>query len=143
MSLHRFKFICCLITFANKETQNDKFACMRELFEDMNEMNARMRNPSPLLAIDQTLHPYRGHIRFKQYNTNKPAKSGLLYRSLCDSSISYTYYSLPYAGKLEKIEGPAAKYCITGADQYSKYLQEINISMDRYLTSVSLAAWAL
>ena len=83
MSLHRFKFICCLITFDDKETRNDrwktdKFACMRELFEDMNERNARMRHPSPLLAINETLHPYRGHIRFKQYNPNKPAKYGLL-----------------------------------------------------------------
>ena len=45
MSLHRFKFICRLITSDDKETRNDrwktnKFACMRELFEDMNERNA-------------------------------------------------------------------------------------------------------
>ena len=43
MSLDRFKFICCLITFDNKKTQNDrwkteKFACMRELFEDVKGM---------------------------------------------------------------------------------------------------------
>ena len=29
---------------------------MRELFEDMNERNARMRHPFPLLAIDETLY---------------------------------------------------------------------------------------
>ena len=37
MSLHRFKFICRLIAFDDKETRNNrwktnKFACMRELF---------------------------------------------------------------------------------------------------------------
>ena len=84
MLLHRFKFICCLIIFDHKETRNDrwktdKFACMRKLFEDMNERNARMRHPSPLLAIDETLFPYHSHIGFKQYNPNKPAKYGLLY----------------------------------------------------------------
>ena len=84
MSLHRFKFICRLITFDNKETRNDRwktdrFACMRKLFEDINGRNARMRHPSPLLAIDETLYPYRGHIGFRQYNPNKPAKYGLLY----------------------------------------------------------------
>ena len=104
ISLHRFKFICRLITYNDKETQSDrwktdKFACMRELLEDMNERNARMRHPSPLLAIDETLYPCRGHIGCQQYNPNKPAKYGLLYQSLCDSSIPYTYYSLPYAGK--------------------------------------------
>ena len=84
MSLHRFKFICCLITFDDKETRNDrwktdKFAYMRELFEDMNERKARMRHPYPLLVIDETLHPYCEHIGFKQYNPNKPATYYLLY----------------------------------------------------------------
>ena len=149
MSLHRFNFICCLITFDDKETRSnrwksDRFAYMKELFEDVNERNSRMSHLSPLLAIDETLYPYRGHIGFKQYNPNKPAKYSSLYRSFCDSSIPYTYYSLPYAGKPVKVESPAAKYCINGTDKYSKYLinklpiyrnlQEINISMDRYYT---------
>ena len=127
MSMHRFKLICRLISFDNKETRNDlwktvKFICMRQLFEDMNERNAGMRHPSPLLPIDETLYPYRGYIGFKQYNPNKPAKYGLLYRSLCDSSIPYTSYSLPYAGKPQRVEGPAAKYYFTETDEYSKYL---------------------
>ena len=79
MSLNRFNFICCLITFDDKETRNnrwksDKFAYMKELFEDVNERNSRMSHLSPLLAIDETLYPYRGHIGFKQCNPNKPAK---------------------------------------------------------------------
>ena len=158
MSLYRFKFICHLITFDDKETRNDrwktdKFACMRDLLEDINEINARMRHTSPLLGIDETLYPYRGHIGFKQYSPNKPAKYGLLYRSLCDSSIPYTYYSLAYADKTEKVEGTAGKFYITGTNEYSKYLinelsvysnlQRINISMDLYFTSVSLETWAL
>ena len=119
----------------------------------MTERNARLRHRSLLLAIDETLNPYHGHITFKQCNPNKPAKYGLLYRSLGNSSLPYTYYSLPYAGKAEKVEDLAATYYITGTDKYSKYLinkldvncnlQGINISMDRYFTSVSLATWAL
>ena len=124
---------------------------MRELFEDMNKGNARVRYLSPLLAIDETLHPYRGYIGLKQYNPNRTAKYGLLHHNLCGSSIPYTYYSLPYGGKLQKVEGPTAKYYITGTNEYSKYdelsvycnLQGINISMDRYFTSVSLATQAL
>ena len=74
-------------------------------------------------------------------------------RSLCDSSIPCSYYSLSYACKPEKVEGPAAKYYITGTDEYSKYLinklslhcnlQRINIPIDRYFTSISLTTWAL
>ena len=109
-------------------------------------------HPFLLLAIDETLYLYRGHIGFMKYNPKKPAKHGLLYLSLCDSPTPYTYYSLPYAGKPEKVEGPDAKYYITGTDEYSKYLidelpvycnlQGINISMNRYFTSVSLSTWA-
>ena len=84
----------------------------------MNIRNAKMRYPSALLAIDETLYPYRGYIGFKQYNPNKPAKYGLLYRSLCDATIPYTYFSLSYAGKPEILEGDAAKYCIIGTDKY-------------------------
>ena len=84
ISLHRFKFVCHLIIFDNKETQSnrwktDKFACMKNLFEDLNERNARMKHPSPMLAIDESLYPYRGHIGFKQHNPNKAATYGLLY----------------------------------------------------------------
>ena len=129
MSLHRFKSICCLITFDDKETRSDRWktdilACIKKLFEDMNERNVRMRYPSPLLAIDETLYPYHGDIGFKQYNPNKSAKYGLLYQSLCNSTIPYTYYSVPYADKIEKVESQAAKYFIffTGTNEYFKYL---------------------
>ena len=92
---------------------------MRELFKKMNVQNAKRRFPSPLLAIDETLYPSRGAIGFKQYNPNKRVKYGLLYRSLCDSSTSCTYFTLPYAGKPEEIAGEAAKFYVTGTDEYT------------------------
>ena len=119
----------------------------------MNEQNSKRRYPSPLLAVDKTLYPYRGSIGFKQYNLSKPAKYGLLYRSLCDSSVSYIYYTFPHAGNPEENTGEPGKYHVTGTDEYTKYLvtefnrfnsiMGCNISMDRYFTSVTLAEWAL
>ena len=60
---------------------------------------------------------------------------------------------MPYAGKPEEIAGEAAKFCVTGTDEYTKYLvtefiqhnsiQGCNISMDRYFTSAMLAEWGL
>ena len=91
-------------------------------------------------------------MNFKQYNPSKPAKYGMLYRSLCDSSAQYTYFTLPYAGKPEDLNNESNKFYITGSDEYTKYLVEnfnrfnsikgYNISMDRYFTSVTLADWA-
>ena len=97
MSYNRVQFIQRFITFNDKSTRgdrwkSDKFACLRELFEMMNEQNSKRCFPSPLLTVDKTLYPYHGSIGFKQYNPSKPAKYGLLYRSLCDSPVSYTYY---------------------------------------------------
>ena len=125
---------------------------MREFFEAVNVNDARARYPSFYLAIDETLYSYRVHIDFKQYNPNKPSKYGLLYRNLCDASLPYTYYSLPYAGKPENLnENLYKKYYVSGTDECTKYLAEgvsqyndisgTNISMNRYFTSVSIADW--
>ena len=56
ISENRFKFISCFIRFGDKATRadcwkTDKFACIRELFETMNERNAKMRYSSPQLAM--------------------------------------------------------------------------------------------
>ena len=85
----------------------------------MNDRNAKCRYPFAFLAVDETLYPYRGHIG---YNANKPAKYGLLYRIVCDTSVLHTYNSLPYAGKPQDLSGDASRYYISGTDEYTKYL---------------------
>ena len=60
MPWNRFHFLCKVTTFDEKSTRNypwknDKFACMRELFEMMNKQNTKRRFPSSLLAVDETL----------------------------------------------------------------------------------------
>ena len=96
-------------------------------------------------------YPYRWRIGMKQYNPSKPEKYGLLYRSLCDAKVPYTYSTLPYAAKPEVIG--ANDYYVTSFDEYTKWLvnnfqiygtlQGQNISLDRYFTSVTLAEWCL
>ena len=157
MSEKRFAFLSRAIRFDDKETREsrwkyDKFTAIREFFEAINKKNGSMRYPTSYLAIAETLYPYRGRIGMKQYNPSKPAKYGLLYRSLCDASLPYTYYSLPYGGKPEEMNDEYRKYYVTGTDNYTIYLVEefsklnslegCNISMDRYFTSVTLARWA-
>ena len=77
----------------------------------------------------------------------------MLYCSICDSSISNTYFTLLYAEKLQVNTCDAAKYYVTGTDGYTKYLvtelskfnsiQGCNIAMDWYFTSVNLGEWAM
>ena len=158
MQENQFAFLSCMISFDDKTTRSsrwkfDKFTDIRDFFEAMNQNNAKWRNPSFYLAIDETLYPYRGRIGHKMYMPNKPSKYGLLYRSLCDAVVLYLYFSLPYGGKPDDLSGEAAKYYVTGTDEYTKYLatefakvnslEGCNISMDRYFTSVTVARWAM
>ena len=113
--LKRFHFLTRFIESdkASREErwQFNKFACIREFFETVNETNASTRSSSPY---------FRGSTGIKQYNPNKPAKYGLLYRSLCDAVVSYTYHTLPYAGKPSETNNK--KNCISWTDEYIKHL---------------------
>ena len=98
------------------------------------------------MTIDETLFPYRGHISINNY---KPACYGLLFISISDAEVPYTYYSLPYVGKPEIPN----EYYVPGTDEKSMYLVTKlrlycnltgwNIMMDRYFTSLSIADWLL
>ena len=125
---------------------------LQRFFQTVNEKNASMRSPSPYIAIDETLYLYHGSIDIKQYKPRKPAKYGLLYRSLCDAVMPYTYYTFPYAWNSSKRNIEVSKYYISETDEYTKYLvngvnhynsiDRSSISMDRYFTSVTIAQWA-
>ena len=74
----------------------------------------------------------------------------MLYRSLSDADVPYTYFTLSYNGKPDS---PDNEYCVTGTDEYLKYLVNNflsnnkltgrNISLGHYFTSVTLAQWCL
>ena len=92
----------------------------------------------------------RNQISIKQYNPNKPAKYGLLFKSLNVVRFPYTYNSLVYAGKPEQGNRP---FSIEGIETYIKTLVEKtgsklplqgrNISMDRLYSSIPIANWLL
>ena len=106
--------------------------------------------PSEYICLDETLYPMRHQINFKQYNPNKPAKYGTLFKSINEVRYSYTYRASVYAGKPADEYGP---YYISGTENYVKdlvqnlakhvSLQGRNISMDRLYTSIPLAKWLL
>ena len=125
MSYNRFAFLISFLEFDDKENRRqqwkeDKFATISEFFMKMNETNRRCHIPSSYVSVDEALYPYRWRIGMKQYTPSKPAKYGLLYRSLCDAKVSYTYSTVPYARKPEVIG--ANDYYVTGCDEYTKRL---------------------
>ena len=120
-------FLAQLLSFDGKTTQPgqwnpDRLAYIRDIFEEINKRNASMRYPSRFLTVDETLCPYRGHIEIKQYNPSKPTKYVLLYCSLCDAVVPYTYFTHHYAGKPSQKNEELSKYYVKGTDEHTKYL---------------------
>ena len=107
--------------------------------------------PEPYLAIDETLYPLRGRFAFKQYNKSKPAKYGILFRSMNAVIYPYTYCSIPYAGK-PALTPVRPHHHISKADEWVIHLVKqiglyavkgCNITFDRFFTSLYVEEWLL
>lgn len=155
MSKNRFKFLLQNISFDDSETRpqrwnSDRFAAFREIFEMLNVNCARHVIPDDFLSLDETLYPMRVQISFKQFNPSKPAKYGLLFKSINAARYPYTFLVVVYSGKPK---GPPGEYYVPGTDEIVKSmvsrlkrtnnLQGRNISYDRLYTSIPLAKWLL
>ena len=84
MNYMRFYFLCHMVQFDDKETRAERwrmnpFTELRKIFEIFNANCTALRIPSEYLAFDGTLYVYRGMVKLKQCNRNKPAKYGRLY----------------------------------------------------------------
>ena len=95
------------------------------------------------------MYPARTQVSFKQYNPDKPAKYGVLFKSLNSARYPYTYQTHVYSGKLEEVTNES--FYVQGTINYIKYLVEQlqkchslkgrNITMDRLFTSFEIADW--
>ena len=86
MSKNRFKFLFAHISFDDHTTRPqrwlyDNCVAIRNIFESFNENCSSCIIPDDFLSPDETLYPMRNKIDFRQYNPNKPAKYGLLFKS--------------------------------------------------------------
>ena len=153
MSRNRFTFLLANLAFHDQTTRDnrwrkDRFAAIREFFEDFNDQCMTCLVPCDYLSLDETLYPMRIQIGFKQYNPNKPAKYGLLFKSINAARYPYNFVAAPYSGKPVE-EGGA--YYIQGTEGIVKYLIERkqsksplagrNLSFDRLYTSITLSLW--
>lgn len=152
MSIQRFKFLLSHIRFDDinlreEACSHDKFAPAREIFELFNAACTKALQCGPELAFDETLYANFGRgFGFKQYMKAKPSKYGMLYRSLNDAQVPYTYTSHVYAGK--PASTPTENYIVgveeTVLNALNRYgavheLKGRNITFDRFYTNIDLA----
>jgi len=155
MGRDRFKFLTSHLGFDDAETraerwQHDRFAAFRDFFEMFNSNCTKYLTPDQFLSIDETLYPMRHQIAFRQYNPDKPAKYGLLFKSLNSAGLPFLHRTVVYSGKPE---GEPNQFYIKGTNNYVKKLvtdtkrvvplQGRNISMDRLYTGLPISKWLL
>ncbi|XP_053968719.1 piggyBac transposable element-derived protein 4-like [Anastrepha ludens] len=104
MPLKTFKKVSRVIRFDNRETRRegrslDKFAPIRDLWNQWVEILPKLYNPTENVTIDEQLVAFRGRCPFRQYIPAKPAKYGIKFWVLCDSTTSYVWNIQPYTGK--------------------------------------------
>lgn len=129
MQSKRFTFLTRMVQFNDVETREkrckeDTFVAFKELFEGVSCCFLKLRKP---LLRNKTLNYYCGSKNFKHYNPSKPAKHGLLFRSLCKLTFQHTYVFLPPAGKPTVMP---SKCYITGTKKYTGYLVNNVIEVD-------------
>ena len=103
MSCNRFKFLFANICFDDSSTRPerwlyDRFTAIRTIFQDFNYNCSRYIVPDDYLSLDETLYPMRVKIEFKQFNPNKPAKYGMLFKSINACCCLYTFRTMVYSG---------------------------------------------
>lgn len=147
--MNRFAFLLRSLRMDDKEgreeaKKRDKFAAAREIMDKFNLQLAKHLQCGTWIVQDETLYPYRGSgFGFRIYIKNKPWKFGILYRSLNDSEIPYTYVIHPCAGKpegepTEHYIRSAADILVSNLEKYAEAGHELrgrNLTMDRGYTS--------
>ena len=77
-------FAACFDDFENQSERwkHDRFAAIRDFFEKFNETFGAAIALEDYIYLDETLYPTRNQVNFKQYSPDKPAKYGILFKSL-------------------------------------------------------------
>ena len=90
------------------------------------------------VTVDEQLYPFRGRCRYIQYIPSKPAKYGLKFWALCDSTTRYCWKIEMYTGRDDRRDVPLGSHVVL---QLANGLNGsgINITMDNFFSSLALA----
>ncbi|CAG5011701.1 unnamed protein product [Parnassius apollo] len=145
MSRKRFLFLLRSIRFDNVDTRldrrrSDKFAPLREIYEDFDNNLKKYYSLGPHVTIDEKVEKTRGRCPFCQYIPSKPGKYGVKLHLMADSKTFYTYNIEPYVGTNE---GPY-NLSNSASDVVKRLVTPIrgshrNIVMDNWYTSLPLS----
>lgn len=149
-SYKRFLFLLRALRFDSIITRKDrektdKLAAIRLIYTPFVTNCQNNYNLGEFVTIDEMLHPFRGRCGFVQYMPLKPARYGLKFYALCDSTTYYTWNFEIYCGAQR--DGPY-KTSNKPFDIVQRLVDPIikshrNLTTDNYYTSYPLAEYLL
>lgn len=92
MSRNRFELIIRFWHFSDNEqaSESDNIFKIRNLIIKMVHNFQNIMEPEEIMAVDETMVPFRGRLKFKQYIPGKTHKYGVKLFKLCGVN-GYTY----------------------------------------------------
>lgn len=107
-SLRRYKFLSKMLRFDDKTTRTerkalDKFAQIRELWEEFIANCTKYYNPGSLCTVNEQILDFGERCPFKVQISSKPDKQGLKIVTLNDSRTFYMINAEPYVGEVKDV----------------------------------------
>lgn len=141
MSRNRFQLLLKNWHFANNESviENDRLHKISPLLSKLRQSFQMPIVPGEYLCVDETLVPFKGRLKFKQYISNKRHKFGIKLFKLCLEG-GYLYDFKVYCGQ-EKNDSENQTVPTKVVTDLTKDLlgKGRTICVDNYYTSVELA----
>lgn len=146
MNYPRFEMINNFLRFDDSIGRRGQNATDRNLLQpvqilltEMNETLSANYIPSVNLTIDEQLKGFRGRCKFRQYMPSKPAKYGLKFWWINDSSTGYPLKFAIYTGSADQSSGLGRGYDVVMSLISKYYNTGRNLTIDNFFTSVELA----
>lgn len=147
MSRNRFTDLIRHIRFGdrNERDREDRFAPIRRVFTLIDASCRRHYTAGPVLTVDESIIPFRGRCRFRQYLPAKSSKYGLKIFCLVEPATHYCISMIPYLGKGGDVPLPLGQNVVLQLvkkmreDEVVKSKHRHLIVTDNFFTSLALA----
>lgn len=133
-------FYCGFWHFANNETapEGDRLHKVQSLLSYLVTKFKDAKTPSNILAVDETMVPFRGRLKVRQYIPGKSHKYGVKLFKVCFPDGSCTYNISIYSGKMDtQSKGLGETVVLNLCEDYLDH--GWTIVTNNFYTSVSLA----
>lgn len=146
ISVNKFEKLFSNLHFVPMDAipSGDKFQKIRLLLSRLNKKFEKHGPTTETFSVDETIVPYFGRHRAKQFIRGKPLRFGFKMWNLA-TSMGYVYHVQPYPGVAEKCENDAnlpSSSCVIY--YFAKELRQmfpdevVTITFDNYFTGIEL-----